>query len=57
MKTFWKNSIRKQALDLEVVVVDSPHVRDFGGGADSGPRPVNRRKSGTKYTLMTDGNG
>jgi transposase len=48
---------RKQALDLEVVVVDSTHVRAFGGGADSGPSPVNRRKKGVKYTIMTDGKG
>jgi hypothetical protein len=43
--------------DLEVVVVDSTHVRAFGGGADSGPSPVNRRKTGAKYTIMTDKNG
>lgn len=48
---------RKHALDLEIVVVDSTHVRAFGGGAESGPSPVNRRKTGTKYTIMTDGHG
>ncbi|ADG66899.1 hypothetical protein Plim_1059 [Planctopirus limnophila DSM 3776] len=48
---------RTQALNLEVVIVDSTHVRAFRGGAVSGPSPVNRRKTGTKYTVMTDGNG
>ena len=36
------------------VLVDSNHVRAFGGGDRSGPRPVDRRKPGTKLTLHTD---
>lgn len=52
------NELRKrQALDLKTVVVDSTHVRAFGGGADSGPSPVNRRQRWTKHTLLTDGHG
>lgn len=52
------NNLHKhQALDLDVVVIDSMHVRAFGGGVESGPSPVNRRKPGTRYTIMTDGKG
>jgi transposase len=45
------------ALDLETVVVDSTLVRAHGGGADSGPNPTDRRKPGTKFTLIVDGQG
>ncbi|MFO1005134.1 MAG: transposase [Planctomycetaceae bacterium] len=37
-----------------VVLIDSTHVRAFGGGDRSGPSPVDRRKLGTKLTLLTD---
>lgn len=41
-----------------VVLIDSTHVRAFGGGGDrSGPSPVDRRKPGTKLTLLTDRRG
>ena len=44
-------------LDAGLVVVDSVFVRAFGGGDDTGPSPVDRRKLGTKHTLMVDRNG
>ena len=45
------------ALELETVVVDSVSVRAFGGGENTGPKPVNRRKPGTKHTVMVDRRG
>lgn len=39
-------------LDMDLVVVDSVIVRAFGGGEQTGPSPVDRRKPGTKHTLM-----
>jgi transposase len=49
----------KQAgkLDPDVAVVDGVTVRAFGGGDDTGPSPVDRRKPGTKHTLLVDRNG
>jgi len=49
----------KQAgkLDTDLVVVDGVTVRAFGGGDDTGPSPVDRRKKGTKHTLMVDRTG
>jgi len=44
-------------LDPEVVIVDSVIVRAFGGGEETGPSPVDRRKLGTKHTLMVDPDG
>lgn len=44
-------------LHLETVSVDSTQVRAFGGGAATGPSPVDRRKKGTKFTLMVDRDG
>ena len=46
-----------EALDLEIVVVDSVQVRAFGGGEDTGPSPVDRGKTGSKHTIMVDSNG
>jgi transposase len=37
--------------------VDSVIVRAFGGGEDTGPSPVDRRKPGTKHTLLVDRHG
>lgn len=48
---------RAGKLDANTVVVDSVLVRAFGGGQLTGPSPVDRRKSGTKHTLLVDGNG
>jgi len=44
-------------LEAETVIVDSTIVRAFGGGEGTGPSPVDRRKPGTKHTLMVDRNG
>jgi transposase len=44
-------------LHLETVIVDSTQVRAFGGGDATGPSPVDRRKKGTKFTLMVDRDG
>ena len=44
-------------LDPDLVVVDSVIVRAFGGGEQTGPSPVDRRKPGTKHTLLVDRHG
>src|SRR3954469_14212252 len=44
-------------LDPGLVVVDGVIVRAFGGGEETGPSPVDRRKPGTKHTLLVDRNG
>jgi transposase len=44
-------------LDPETTVVDSVILRAFGGGEATGPSPVDRRKLGTKHTLLVDRNG
>jgi transposase len=44
-------------LEHDVVVVDSVIVRAFGAGEGTGPSPVDRRKPGTKITLMVDRGG
>jgi transposase len=44
-------------LHLETVAVDTAQVRAFGGGDATGPSPVDRRKKGTKYTLLVDRDG
>jgi transposase len=44
-------------LHLETTIVDTTQVRAFGGGDATGPSPVDRRKKGTKYTLMVDRDG
>lgn len=48
---------RDGKLEHDTAIIDSTHVRAFGGGDKTGPSPVDRRKPGTKYTLMTDRNG
>ncbi|MFO1006400.1 MAG: IS5 family transposase [Planctomycetaceae bacterium] len=45
---------QRGCLSGSVVLIDSTHVRAFGGGDRSGPSPVDRRKLGTKLTLLTD---
>lgn len=47
----------EKQLHLETAVVDTAQVRAFGGGAATGPSPVDRRKKGTKYTLLVDRDG
>jgi transposase len=44
-------------LDPHTAVVDSVQVRAFGGGEATGPSPVDRRKLGSKHTLLVDGHG
>jgi len=44
-------------LEHDTAIIDSAQVRAFGGGDLTGPSPVDRRKPGTKYTLMVDRNG
>jgi transposase len=44
-------------LDPETVIVDSVIVRAFGGGEETGPSPVDRRKPGSKHTVLVDKNG
>ena len=48
---------RKNELPLETVMIDSVQVRAFGGGDRSGPSPVDRRKPGTKLTVLVDARG
>ena len=38
-------------------MIDSAQVRAFGGGDRSGPNPVDRRKPGTKDTVLVDAHG
>jgi transposase len=44
-------------LDLHTAIVDSVQVRAFGGGEATGPSPVDRRKAGSKHTLLVDRHG
>jgi transposase len=44
-------------LHLETAIIDSTQVRAFGGGDATGPSPVDRRKKGTKFTLLVDRDG
>jgi transposase len=44
-------------LETELAVIDSVLVRSFGGGDATGPSPVDRRKLGSKHTLLVDANG
>ncbi|HEY8628414.1 MAG TPA: IS5 family transposase [Gaiellaceae bacterium] len=37
--------------------IDSSHVRAFGGGAKTGPSPVDRSRSGSKHHLIACGRG
>lgn len=48
---------RDGQLDHDTAIIDSAQVRAHGGGDQTGPSPVDRRKPGTKYTLMVDRNG
>jgi transposase len=44
-------------LDPDVAIVDSVIVRAFGGGEQTGPSPVDRRKPGAKHTVLVDRHG
>ncbi|MCY3008128.1 MAG: IS5 family transposase [Planctomycetota bacterium] len=48
---------RAGKLDLDTVVVDGVTVRAFGGGESTGPSPVDRRKLGSKHTVMVNKTG
>ena len=48
---------RAGELEHETVVVDGVVVRAHGGGQATGPSPVDRRKLGSKHTVMVDANG
>jgi transposase len=48
---------QENELHLETAIIDSTQVRAFGGGQATGPSPVDRRKKGTKYTLLIDREG
>jgi transposase len=48
---------QENVLELETAIVDTAQVRAFGGGDATGPSPVDRRKKGTKYTLLVDRGG
>ncbi len=48
---------QQDRLDTSTAIVDSTQVRAFGGGDKTGPSPVDRRKKGTKYTLLVDRHG
>ena len=45
---------RAGKLDLDTVIVDGVTVRAFGGGEATGSSPVDRRKPGSKHTVMVD---
>jgi len=47
----------EKQLHTEVAIIDSTQVRAVGGGDQTGPSPVDRRKKGTKFTLLVDRNG
>lgn len=48
---------QSEQLEVDVVIVDSVYVRAFGGGEQTGPSPVDRRKKGSKHTLLVDRHG
>src|SRR3954463_14252799 len=48
---------RAGLLDPGLDVIDSVYVRAFGGGEATGPSPVDRRKKGSKHTLLVDRHG
>jgi transposase len=48
---------RENHLHLETTIIDTTQVRAFGGGEATGPSPVDRRKKGTKFTLLVDRGG
>ncbi len=44
-------------LDWSRACVDGSHIRAKKGGPDTGPSPVDRRKTGSKHHLICDGRG
>jgi transposase len=45
---------RAGKLDLDTGIIDGVTVRAFGGGEATGPSPVDRRRPGTKPTVMVN---
>ena len=55
---FFLNSLRQaKRLDFSRFLVDGMHVRAVGGGSQTGPSPVDRRKLGSKMHQITDAQG
>jgi transposase len=48
-------SLKKR--DFSRFLIDTSHVRAVGGGAQTGPSPVDRSKLGSKIELITDAHG
>jgi hypothetical protein len=48
---------REHKLHAGTAIIDTTQVRAFGGGEATGPSPVDRRKKGTKFTLLVDRDG
>src|SRR5438552_8765255 len=44
-------------IDWERALIDAAFVKAPEGGADTGPNPTDRRKSGSKHHVMTDAQG
>lgn len=56
--TFLLGRLRcRKKLDFSRFLIDTSHVRAVGGGAQTGPSPVDRRKPGSKIELVTDAQG
>jgi len=52
------NHLRQvKRIDFSRFLVDAIHVRAVGGGAQTGPSPVDRRKPGSKMHVITDARG
>jgi transposase len=52
------NHLRQaKRIDFSRFLVDAMHVRALGGGAQTGPSPVDRRKPGSKMHVITDAQG
>lgn len=47
----------RKPIDFARFLIDTSHVRAVGGGAQTGPSPVDRRKLGSKISLLTDAQG
>jgi transposase len=45
---------RAGKLSADTVILDSFHVRAHGGGELTGPNPTDRRKKGSKHTVLVD---
>jgi transposase len=44
-------------IDWSRAAIDSAHARARGGGEETGPSPVDRRKKGSKHFVVTDAGG